>query len=190
MKRQSTTARITIATATLIESDCCNGNGVIIRHRGKELGCESVFRVGRKVFFKVRETSALIPREQCTILKTTIAELLAPARLTINVGCNRRDGGKNGPWPTKCEIAWGGLFNRTIDNSVKAGEWNGVQEATIVSRGTTTIPRYQVIKNLVRLCERLGQDAIAVEFDGVGQLVWHPDYSEGRYSFDPTYFVR
>lgn len=62
-KRQSTTAKITRATAQLVHGYVVRtGNGVIIRYRGKELGITA-------------ENYYSIPLKRCTIRKTTVETL-------------------------------------------------------------------------------------------------------------------
>lgn len=64
MTRQSTTAKITKKTAQLIQGYVVRtGNGVIVRHRGNEIGVTA------------ENLGSLPPASECTILKTTIATL-------------------------------------------------------------------------------------------------------------------
>ncbi len=191
MKRQSTTAKVTIATATLIERDCEAGISVIIRYRGKELGCVGVVRAGKRTLFKVRETSALIPRENCTIRKDTLPHLGRGTSLVVNVGCNttRIKGTKTLPVDHVDRIVgssevWSEL--PVFDTSV--GTWQGVSETTVVARGRTELKLADVDSQLALLCRIAGQDCIAYRLDGVGHLAYHRDFVD-RYDFDPTCFA-
>jgi hypothetical protein len=93
-KRTSTTAKVTKATAQLIDGYTARtGNGVIVRHKGEEYGVIGVrhstdangntvcyFACDEKVLLVVsptdlREVPKLIPAKDCTILKTTITTL-------------------------------------------------------------------------------------------------------------------
>ena len=63
-KRASTTAKVTRKTKQLIEGYVVRtGNGVIIRHKGKEIGVAA------------ENLDSLPPASECTIRKTTIATL-------------------------------------------------------------------------------------------------------------------
>ena len=63
-KRQSTTAKITRKTKQLVEGYVTRtGNGVIVRHRGKEIGVTA------------ENLDTLPPANECTILKATIETL-------------------------------------------------------------------------------------------------------------------
>ena len=63
-KRQSTTAKITKKTAQLIEGYVTRtGNGVIVRHRGVEVGVTA------------ENLGSIPPASECTTRKTTIATL-------------------------------------------------------------------------------------------------------------------
>ena len=187
-KRQSTTAKITLDHVKSIEKDIQNGNGVLVRHRRQTLGVIGVERIGGKVFFRVRETSALIPRIGCTIPKATIEAWNSGAVVTMNVG---RKVGKYGLLDdqfVRSTIAWGPIYaSQSFREAV--GEWKGADEPTIIATGRTTVSREDLIENIVELADTLGQEAIAVEVDGVGTLVWGRR-GKRNYTFDPAYFIR
>jgi hypothetical protein len=187
-KRQSTTAKITLDHVKSIEKDIQNGNGVLVRHRRQTLGVIGVERIGGKVFFRVRETSALIPRIGCTIPKATIEAWNSGAVVTMNVG---RKVGKYGlldDQHVRSTIAWGPIYaSQSFREAV--GEWKGADEPTIIATGRTTVSREDLIENIVELADTLGQEAIAVEVDGVGTLVWGRR-GKRNYTFDPAYFIR
>jgi len=187
-KRQSTAAKITLDHVKSIEKDIQNGNGVLVRHRRQTLGVIGVERIGGKVFFRVRETSALIPRIGCTIPKATIEAWNSGAVVTMNVG---RKVGKYGlldDQHVRSTIAWGPIYaSQSFREAV--GEWKGADEPTIIATGRTTVSREDLIENIVELADTLGQEAIAVEVDGVGTLVWGRR-GKRNYTFDPAYFIR
>jgi len=187
-KRQSTTAKITLSHVESIEKDIQNGNGVLVRHRRQTLGVIGVERIGGKVFFKVHETSALIPRDGCTIPKATVDAWNSGAVVTMNVG---RKVGKYGLLDdqfVRSTIVWGPIYaSQSFREAV--GEWKGADEPTIISNGLTTIGRDELIASIEELANTLGQEAIAVEIDGVGVLVWGKR-GKRNYTFDPSYFIR
>lgn len=76
MKRQSTTAKITLATIELLKSATDAGEGVIIRYRGVEMGLEQVD--GKMGFARYGDGPLLaVLLTHCTIRKTTVAQLEA-----------------------------------------------------------------------------------------------------------------
>ena len=188
VKRQSTTAKITLAHVENIEKDVRNGNGVLIRFRRQTLGVIGVERINGKVFFRVRETSALIPRVGCTIHKDTIDAWNGGTSVVMNVG---RKVGKYGlldDQHVRSTIAWGPIYaSQSFREAV--GEWDGADEPTIIASGRTTISREKLLANIVELADTLGQEAVAVEIDGVGSLVWG-EKGKRNYTFDPAYFIR
>lgn len=187
-KRTSTTAKITLKHVENIKKDIENGNGVIIRYRRKTLGVVGVERIGGKVFFRVRETSTLIPRIGCTISKATIDAWEAGTIVTLNVGRKLGEYGLLDDQHVRSTIAWGPIYaSQSFREAI--GEWKGADEPTIIATGRTTISRERILAHVADLADTLGQEAIAVEVDGVGGLVWgqrgHRDYT-----FDPAYFIR
>ena len=188
-KRQSTTAKITLSHVESIEKDIQNGNGVLVRHRRQTLGVIGVERIGGKVFFRVHETSALIPRTGCTIPKSTIAAWNSGAIVTLNVGRKRGRLGLMDSRYVRSHIASSGVYNASNSFREAVGEWKGADEPTIVATGRTTVSRGDLIANIFTLANELGQEAIAVEVDGVGTLVWGKR-GKRNYTFDPAYFIR
>lgn len=187
-KRQSTTAKITLSHVKNIESDISNGNGVLIRYRRTTLGVVGVERIGKGVFFRVRETSTLIPRIGCTISKATIVAWESGSAVTLNVGRKVGEYGLLDDQHVRSTIAWGPIYaSQSFRESV--GEWKGADEPTIVANGITTISRERLVANVTDLADTLGQEAIAVEIDGVGVLVWG-ERGKRNYAFDPAYFIR
>ena len=188
-KRTSTTSKITLAHVKHIESDVENGNGVLIRYRRQTLGVIGVERIGGKVFFKVHETSALIPRIGCSIRKTTVAAWNSGAAVTMNVG---RKVGKYGLLDdqfVRSRIAYCGVYNASKSFREAIGEWEGADEPAIIAAGRTTLSRCDLIARIVSLADELGQEAIAVEIDGVGSLAWG-ERGKRNYTFNPAYFIR
>jgi hypothetical protein len=75
-KRQSTTAKVTRATAQLIQRYIrATGQGVIVRVGGKEYGVGFVFDGGRCFEFQDNDDRPGMTAAKCTILKTTIETL-------------------------------------------------------------------------------------------------------------------
>ena len=188
-KRQSTTAKITLAHVENIEKDTNNGNGVLIRYRRQTLGVIGVERIGGKVFFRVRETSALIPRIGCTIRKTTVDAWNCGAVVTMNVGRKRGRLGLMDSRYVRSHITSSGVYNASNSFREAVGEWDGADEPTIIASGRTTISREKLLANIVELADTLGQEAIAAEIDGVGVLAWG-ERGKRNYTFDPSYFIR
>jgi len=188
-KRQSTTAKITLKHVESIEKDTKNGNGVLIRYRRKTLGVIGVERINGKVFFKVRETSTLIPRIGCTIRKTTIDAWNCGAVVTMNVGRKRGRLGLMDSRYVRHHIASSGVYSAHKSFREAIGEWEGADEPTIVATGRTTVSRGDLIARIVTIADDLGQEAIAVEVDGVGSLVWGAR-GKRNYTFNPAYFIR
>jgi hypothetical protein len=196
-KRQSTTAKITLAHVENIEKDVENGNGVLIRYRRQTLGVVGVERINGKVFFRVRETSTLIPRIGCTVPKATVDAWEAGAVVTLNVGRKLGEYGLLDDQFVRSTIAWGSIYNVSQSFRESVGQWKGADEPTIIATGRTTISREKLLTHVVELANTLGQEAIAVEIDGVGSLVWADSPEEDwdrtgkiRYTFDPAYFIR
>ena len=195
-KRTSTTAKITLKHVESIEKDVQNGNGVIIRYRRQTLGVIGVERIGGKVFFRVHETSALIPRIGCSIRKETIAAWEAGTIVTLNVGRKLGEYGLLDDQHVRSTIAWGPIYaSQSFREAI--GEWKGADEPTIISTGRSTLSRSELLDNIKELADTLGQEAIAVEIDGVGSLVWADSPEDAwdrngeiRYTFDPAYFIR
>lgn len=188
-KRTSTTAKITLKHVKNIESDAENGNGVLIRYRRQTLGVIGVEHINGKVFFRVHETSALIPRIGCTIPKATVAAWNGGVVVTMNVG---RKVGKYGLLDdqfVRSRIAYGGVYNASKSFREAVGEWKGADEPTIIATGRTTASRCDLIANIVALADELGQEAIAVEIDGVGSLACG-ERGRRNYTFNPAYFIR
>ncbi len=191
IKRQSTTAKVTIAQSRSIARDCDNGDGVIVRYRKQELGVVGVETIGGKVFFRVRETSALLPREACTIRKSTIPHLGRGVKLVLNVGTTTTRSDRITEFPLD-------HVQRVIDANVNwcespihdanCGSWQGIPETTVVTRGYTY--SRSVDSDLRLLCRILGQDCIAYTLGGIGHLAFHRDYVGERYEFDPSQFTR
>lgn len=75
MARQSTTARVTKTTAQCILQDCINGNGVIARYRGNEIGVVNVVSRGGKLCLMEYGTHNLYYASECTIKKHTLPYL-------------------------------------------------------------------------------------------------------------------
>jgi len=195
-KRASTTAKITLSHVRNIEKDVLNGNGVLVRYRCQTLGVIGVERIGGKVFFRVHETSALIPRVGCTVPKTTIEAWNGGISVTMNVGRKLGEYGLLDDQHVRSTIAWGPIYaSQSFRESV--GEWEGADEPTIIASGRTTLGRNDLIASIEELADTLGQEAIAVEIDGVGSLVWGDSPRDAwdrngkvRYNFDPAYFIR
>lgn len=194
MKRQSTTAKVTLAHVDHIEADLANGNGVLIRYKRTTIGVIGVERIGSNVFFRVHETSALIPsalipRVGCTVPRATVEAWNSGVSVTLNVGRKVGEYGLLDDQHVRSTIAWGSIYNVSQSFHEAVGEWNGADEPTIVASGRTTISREKLLANIVNLADTLGQEAIAVEIDGVGLLVWG-DKGSRDYTFDPSYFIR
>jgi hypothetical protein len=187
-KRQSTTAKVTLSHVKHIESDIANGNGVIVRYSRKTFGVIGVERIGKSVFFRVHETSTLIPRNGCTINKATIDAWEAGTIVTLNVGRKVGEYGLLDDQHVRSTISWGPIYaSQSFREAI--GEWKGADEPTIIATGRTTLSRERILTHVADLADTLGQEAIAVEVDGVGGLVWgqrgHRDYT-----FNPAYFIR
>lgn len=188
-KRQSTTAKVTLSHVKNIESDISNGSGVLVRYRRQTLGVLGVERIGGKVFFRVRETSTLIPRIGCTVSKATVNAWSVGASVTLNVG---RKAGKFGLLDDQRvinAIAWCPIYNVSQSFREAIGEWDGADEPTIVATWQTKISRERLIENVTDLANTLGEEAIAIEVDGVGSLVWS-ERGKRNYTFNPAYFIR
>jgi len=69
-KRQSTTAKVTKLTKLLIRQDVINGNGVIVRYKGEELGIVDVLGD-----WLVDTEGTMVHYSRCTIRKTTLPRL-------------------------------------------------------------------------------------------------------------------
>lgn len=187
-KRASTTAKITLSHVESIEADIDNGNGVLIRFRRQTLGVIGVERIGGKVFFKVRETSTLIPRIGCTIHKATIDAWEAGTIVTLNVGRKVGEYGLLDDQHVHSTIASSPIYtSQSFREAV--GQWKGAEEPTIIATGKTTISRAEILSSVEEHADELGQEAIAVEIDGVGILVWG-ERGKRNYTFDPAYFIR
>jgi hypothetical protein len=85
-------------------------------------------------------------------------------------------------------ISWGPIYDSQSFRE-DIGKWEGADEPTIIANGITTISRERLISNIAELANTLGQEAIAVEIDGVGILVWG-ERGKRNYTFDPAYFIR
>jgi len=89
MKRQSTTAKITLSVSRRIMAECQDGSGVIVRHRGVEFGVVSVIRTASGYVANTLEGVKLV-LSGCTIRKTTNAPekghpLSAPATMFTGI---------------------------------------------------------------------------------------------------------
>lgn len=76
-----------------------------------------------------------------------------------------------------------------IDNSIKVGVYNGVEEPTAVIICYTVMTNGDIIKMTESLCEQMTQECIAIKIDNIGHLVYRPDFEGERYEFDEKYFL-
>jgi len=74
MKRQSTTAKITKTTVQAIAQDVRNGNGVIVRYKGQEVGIVDVLQRGNtaSLWLAVLFGGGVVRLSECTIRKATL----------------------------------------------------------------------------------------------------------------------
>ena len=118
-KRASTTAKVTKATALLIQRYIrATGQGVIVRVGGKEYGVGFVFDGGRCFEFQDNDDRPGMTATKCTILKTTIETLkLWESRLEATrdmILVNPKDGTSGEPSGRYIVSRAGGLvFNDT-----------------------------------------------------------------------------
>lgn len=68
-------------------------------------------------------------------------------------------------------------------------QWVENPEPTVVSRITENWEVSDILSVIERLCVTLEQDAIAIKIDGIGYLVYRPDYVGERYSYDERFFI-
>ncbi len=74
MKRQSTTAKLTLSTIRCIAQDVRNGNGVIVRYKGQEVGIVDVLQRGNtaSLWLAVLFSGGVVRLSECTIRKATL----------------------------------------------------------------------------------------------------------------------
>jgi hypothetical protein len=68
-KRQSTTSKITAQLCRLIAAHCANGDGVIVRFKGKEYGVLSVCWEGGSEYSLATIEGELLFASKCTVRK-------------------------------------------------------------------------------------------------------------------------
>jgi hypothetical protein len=74
--------------------------------------------------------------------------------------------------------------------AIKDGIYEDTVEPTVVAYGHTDLSTEQIISITQRMCVFMTQECIAVKIDGVGYLVYSPDFEGERYEFNEQYFLK
>lgn len=102
------------------------------------------------------------------------------SKLILNVGLN------NNPYGYDVLRDYFSEYKGAKVVEYAVGEWDGNSEPTCV----VSIEMDGDVREFVeRLCGWTTQTAIAVKVDGVGDLVYEPNYQGERYVFDERYFI-
>lgn len=75
------------------------------------------------------------------------------------------------------------------ESRLAQSEWVGVVEPTLVCKITENWDIDDLIDTIERLCTTLEQEAIAAKINGIGFLVYCPDYVGEKLYFDDTFFI-
>ena len=78
---------------------------------------------------------------------------------------------------------------RNINSRVNVGEWDGKPERTLILQFETNLKISEVIAVVERLTKKLTQDAIPVQGENFGILIYNENFEGEKYSFDPQYFI-
>lgn len=107
-------------------------------------------------------------------------------RIVLNIGLNNNPKQAN-------EVARIARERLGIDRATWAtelGEYLQDAEPTLVLHGDTAAAFHEIVNEIANLSTELTQECIAVKIGERGRLIYAPEHTGERYTFDEKYFLK